>query len=98
MGIWEKVGPNKYRVNHFAWSDNDTTNPGGIGNPTGPTRVIEAVTLSEDGNSFQRHVFSERHRSRRKDDCLHRRHDHGDARHHGNDDQGFALKEGLVRG
>ena len=53
MGVWKKVAPNKYRVNHFAWGGNDTTNaPTGIGNPTGPTRIIEAVTLSADGNSF----------------------------------------------
>jgi hypothetical protein len=53
MGVWEKVAPNKYRVNHFAWGGNDTTNaPTGIGNPTGPTRIVEKVTLSADGNSF----------------------------------------------
>jgi hypothetical protein len=53
MGIWEKVGPNKYRVNHFAWGGNDTTNaPTGIGNPSGPTRFIEKVTVSAEGNSF----------------------------------------------
>jgi len=51
MGIWKKVARNKYRVNHFAWGGNDTTNaPTGIGNPTGPTRIIEAVTVSADGN------------------------------------------------
>jgi hypothetical protein len=53
MGIWERVGPNKYRVNHFAWGGNDTTNaPTGIGNPAGPTQFIERVTVSADGNSF----------------------------------------------
>jgi hypothetical protein len=53
MGVWKKVAPNKYRVNHFAWGGNDTTNaPTGIGNPTGPTRIIEAITLSADGNSL----------------------------------------------
>jgi len=53
MGIWKKVARNKYRVNHFARGGNDTTNaPTGIGNPTGPTRIIEAVTLSADGNSL----------------------------------------------
>jgi len=53
LGIWKKVAPNKYRVNHFAWGGNDTTNaPTGIGNPTGPTRIIEVVSLSADGNSF----------------------------------------------
>ena len=53
MGIWQKVGRNKYKVNHFAWAGNDTTNaPSGIGNPVGPTRIIEAVTVSADGNSL----------------------------------------------
>jgi hypothetical protein len=52
MGIWKKVARNKYRVNHFAWGGNDTTNaPTGIGNPTGPTRIVEALTVSADGNS-----------------------------------------------
>ena len=26
--------------------------PSGIGNPTGPTRLAESVTLSEDGNHY----------------------------------------------
>jgi hypothetical protein len=53
MGVWKKVGPGQYRVNHFAWFANDTTNaPSGIGNPVGPTRIIETVTLSADGNCF----------------------------------------------
>ena len=40
MGIWKKIGPNQYLVNHFAWGGNDTANgPNGIGNPTGPTRI-----------------------------------------------------------
>ena len=53
MGIWKKVGPNQYKGNHFAWGLYDTTNaPSGIGNPVGPTRIIEAVTVSADGNSL----------------------------------------------
>jgi hypothetical protein len=53
MGIWKNVGPNQYKVNHFAWLGNDTTNaPSGIGNPTGPTRLTEAVTVSADGNTL----------------------------------------------
>jgi hypothetical protein len=54
MGVWKKAsGPNQYNVNHFAWFANDTTNaPSGIGNPTGPTRIIEKFTVSADGNSF----------------------------------------------
>jgi hypothetical protein len=51
MGVWRKAGQNKYNVNHFAWFANDTTNaPSGIGNPVGPTRIIETVTVSADGN------------------------------------------------
>ena len=50
MGVWKKVGPGQYRVNHIAWFGNDTTNaPSGIGNPAGPTRIIEAITVSADG-------------------------------------------------
>src|SRR6202041_534839 len=52
MGIWKKAG-NKYNLNHFAWGGNDTTNaPAGMGNPAGPTRITETVTLSADGNSY----------------------------------------------
>ena len=50
MGVWKKAGEGKYKLNHFAWGGNDTTNaPSGIGNPTGPTRIVEKVTLSQDG-------------------------------------------------
>jgi hypothetical protein len=53
MGVWEEVGRCKYKLNHFAWAGNDTTNaPGGIGNPQGPTRITEEVTLSEDGKQY----------------------------------------------
>jgi len=53
MGVWKKTGINKYKLNHFAWLANDTSNaPGGIGNPSGPTRFVENVTLSPDGNHY----------------------------------------------
>lgn len=53
MGVWKRAGKSKYKVNHFAWGGNDTTNaPSGIGNPTGPTRIVEVVTLSPDGNHY----------------------------------------------
>ena len=26
MGVWELTGRNKYKLNHFAWFSNDTTN------------------------------------------------------------------------
>ena len=53
MGVWKKAGKSKYKLNHFAWGGNDTTNaPSGVGNPTGPTRIVEVVTLSPDGNHY----------------------------------------------
>jgi len=53
-GVWKKAGKSKYKLNHFAWvGGSDTTNaPSGIGNPQGPTRIVEAVTLSPDGNHY----------------------------------------------
>jgi len=53
MGVWKKAGKSKYKLNHFAWGGNDTANaPSGVGNPTGPTRIVEVVTLSPDGNRY----------------------------------------------
>jgi len=37
----------------LAWFSNDTANaPSGIGNPTGPARLLEEVTLSADGKQY----------------------------------------------
>lgn len=53
MGVWKRTGPLTYKLNHFAWGGNDTANaPYGIGNPAGPTRFTENVTLSADGNHY----------------------------------------------
>jgi hypothetical protein len=54
LGVWAKTGKSTYRLNHFAWlGGSDTTNaPSGIGNPSGPTRLVESVTLNEDGNRY----------------------------------------------
>jgi hypothetical protein len=53
LGVWEEVGKSHYKLNHFAWMGNDTTNaPGGIGKPTGPTHIVEDVTLSADGKHY----------------------------------------------
>jgi hypothetical protein len=52
MGVWEKTGRSSYRLNHFAWLANDTSNPGGVGNPTGPTQIVEDVVLSRDRNHY----------------------------------------------
>ena len=53
MGVWKKTGKSTYKLNHFAWLANDTANaPIGIGNPAGPTRIFEEVTLSPDGKHY----------------------------------------------
>jgi hypothetical protein len=53
MGVWEKTGKSTYKLNHFAWLANDTANaPYGIGNPSGPTHIVEEITLSPDGMHY----------------------------------------------
>jgi len=53
MGVWKQTGKLTYKLNHFAWLANDTTNaPYGIGNPSGPTHIVEEVTLSPDGTHY----------------------------------------------
>jgi hypothetical protein len=53
MGVWKKTGKHTYKLNHFAWLANDTENaPSGIGNPSGPTRFFEELTLSPDGKHY----------------------------------------------
>src|SRR5215470_59438 len=53
MGVWKRTGANKYKLNHFAWLANDTANaPGGIGNPVGPARIFENISLSPDGKHY----------------------------------------------
>ena len=52
LGVWQEVGKCQYTVSHFAWMGNDTTNPGGVGKPTGPTHIVEDVTVSEDGKRY----------------------------------------------
>ena len=52
LGVWEEVGKCQYKVSHFAWMGNDTSNPGGVGKPTGPTHIVEEVTVSADGKHY----------------------------------------------
>jgi len=57
LGVWQKVGPNKYKLNHFAWyAKQFPTGPGDqgtdIGPSVGPTHITETITLSPDGQSF----------------------------------------------
>jgi hypothetical protein len=54
LGVWEQIGRSKYYLNHFPWFSNqfpnDTNN--GIGEPVGPTRITETITLGPDCNHF----------------------------------------------
>lgn len=52
LGVWERVGYNKYKLNHFALGNDPANAPSGIGNPAGPTHIQEGVTLSRDGNQY----------------------------------------------
>jgi hypothetical protein len=52
LGVWEKVGFNKYKLNHFALGNDPSNAPSGIGNPAGPTHIQETVSLSRDGNHY----------------------------------------------
>lgn len=53
LGVWKKVDKSRYKVNHIPWFSNDTTNaPGGIGNPSGPTRIFQTIVLSPDGKHY----------------------------------------------
>ena len=53
MGVWKRAGRFTYKLNHFAWFANDTANaPSGIGNPTGPTQILQQITLSQDGKQY----------------------------------------------
>jgi hypothetical protein len=57
LGIWQQTGRCSYKLNHFAWFNNnyDPTNPASlseIGSPAGPVQYVELVTLSPDGNNY----------------------------------------------
>ena len=47
LGVWENVGPLKYKLNHFAlsWDSSGTI-------LVGPANIREEITLSHDHNSF----------------------------------------------
>jgi hypothetical protein len=46
LGVWKKVGPSHYRLNHFAisWDQNS--------NPVGPANLREDIVVSPDGKTF----------------------------------------------
>jgi hypothetical protein len=53
LGVWEKTGRSKYKLNHFANGNViDPANPTVIGPPGGPTQIVEDIILSRDGNHY----------------------------------------------
>ena len=53
LGVWEKKGTSRYKLNHMPWQGNDTTNaPSGIGNPQGAVQLIEEISLSPDSKHY----------------------------------------------
>jgi hypothetical protein len=48
LGVWEKIGHSKYRLNHFAKSWDPLSNT-----PAGPANIREIVVLGSNGNSFE---------------------------------------------
>jgi hypothetical protein len=54
LGVWQQTGKSKFYLNHFAWYANQFPNNtnNGIGDPVGPTRFTETVTVAPDGNHF----------------------------------------------
>lgn len=47
MGVWSKTGAREYILNHIPWQGNDPT-----GNPQDGAQLLEAVTLSADGDHY----------------------------------------------
>lgn len=47
LGVWSQTGERKYLVNHIPWKGNDP-----FGNPVDGVQILEAVTLSPDGNHY----------------------------------------------
>jgi hypothetical protein len=53
LGVWERTGKSRYKLNHFANGNViDPTNPTAIGPPGGPTQIVEDIILSRDGNHY----------------------------------------------
>jgi hypothetical protein len=49
LGVWQKIGHRRFRLNHFGISWDPTTDPN---NPQGLANIRESVALSGDGKTF----------------------------------------------
>jgi len=54
LGVWKQTGRRQFVLNHIPWFSNQFPNAtnNGIGDPVGPTQIVEFVTLSTGGNSY----------------------------------------------
>jgi hypothetical protein len=56
LGVWERVGPREYKLNHFAtfWDPTQgTVGPAGpTGELVGPAQIRETITLAPNGETF----------------------------------------------
>lgn len=57
MGVWQQVGPRTFKLNHFAISYTQGPAPNPQSGPTnirtGPTTIVEEVTVSADGKTYK---------------------------------------------
>lgn len=54
MGVWKQTGRSTYKLNHFARGNNYApgTANGVVGDPVGPTRIVESVKVDFDGKHY----------------------------------------------
>ena len=53
LGVWEKTGKSRYKLNHFATGNViEPNDPTEIGPPGGPTQIVEDIILSRDGKHY----------------------------------------------
>ena len=57
LGVWAKVGPHEYKLNHFGTPWDPTKGPTGPAGPSGeligPANIREIVTLPPGGENFE---------------------------------------------
>jgi hypothetical protein len=61
LGTWKRIGPRRYKLNHFALSwDNTgkfcTPEPGAPSCFVGPTNIREEIVVDRQGNTYSGHV------------------------------------------
>jgi hypothetical protein len=55
LGVWKHTGERRYLLNHIPWQGNvfdPTVPPSTVGAPQAGVQLVEAITLSPDGDSY----------------------------------------------